>query len=388
MSIEIENRNICQFSTAHEKAYANEHWDSFLLEHLSRKRMVPNVDLDTRVLRINGQILPISCNLQGRAQTSWVSSLRNTYGPYARAETDVVGLRALPKLGAVGASHLLESLLRLSGLDGGIFLNNWLVSTNLYRPEFEISTISLARLQLAHDYPEQPIIIRSLTPALHFELMRDLLFEGFHLLPMRQVWLLRDPASGKWRRRSDVRKDLALEHRQAEFSRWVPSEQFTDADFARAAQLYEQLYRQKYPVHNPMFDADFFRCAASCGWMDLRGLRRTDQVEAPLCGVIGMLRQNDWLSCPLLGYDLQAPIEQGLYRRLYLKTALIAEEQGRSMHCSAGAGNFKAQRGAEHDVEFAAVYVRHISKSKEFLLRKISQAAYKWAVPYMKKHIL
>jgi len=360
-------------------------WDKFLLDGLTTQRLVNNVALDTGVLVLRDQMIPVTYNLSGLANTSWVASLRNSYGPYARAETRLVGMSAGPRIFYQAASVLSESLLSLAGIRGGLFLNNWLLATNLHSARFDTSTILAARDKLLLEHPDQPVIVRSLTPPLHAGLLSELVSEGFHLIPTRQVWLMDELSSGDWRRHSDVKRDLALETRELSSSEWVPGTSFTDADFAQAVILYDQLYRGKYPYHNPAYDEAFLRFGISTGWLKAFGLRLNGN---PLSGMVGLISQGNWFATPVLGYDLHAEKQKGLYRRLMLKAFLTVEAASGQLHCSGGAGGFKQQRGARFAVEFAAMYARHLPAYRRPALRVMTDLLWRLAVPYLQNHSL
>lgn len=360
-------------------------WDNFLAQGLAPQRLVDNVPLDTSIRVFNGQHLPVTLNLDGAADTSWVASLRNSYGPYARAETDIVGMTKVTGYCYRAASVFAESLLTLSGLRGGIFLNNWLLATNLYSNEFDIKTILEAREKLSTEYPRTPLIVRSLTPELHAPLLDNLVREGFHLIPTRQVWLMDNLPSGAWRKHSDSKKDIALEHRSSGEGEWVSGELFTDEDFQRTIFLYNALYRKKYPHHNPAYNETFFRIAIETGWLRIFGLR---DGGTSLSGIVGVLAQNKLFATPVLGYDLAANQRRGLYRRLMLKAFITVESAGGFLHCSGGAGSFKKQRGAHYAVEFAAVSADRLPRYRRIALSAVSELLWRLAVPYLQRNIL
>jgi len=363
-----------------------DYWNTFLsAAFCSPGTLANNADLETAILVVNGQRLPVTINKSRRATTSWVASLRNSYGPYARAETDLTGVNGWIKPFYLTASHVAEHLLCSSRLGGGLFLNNWLIATNLYGPEFDIGTIMQACDSLIAEHGDSPIIIRSLTPPLHSRLLSELISEGFFLIPTRQVWLMQNLRDGSWRTHSDIKKDLRLEMRESNTSKWIQGSEFTDEDFCRTVDLYNQLYRGKYPEFNPDYTKHFFQTGVRTGWLSLNGLRSTD---GSLSGIVGVIRRGDVFATPVLGYDTQSPQRQGLYRRLMLKAFLGVEHEKGVLHCSGGAGGFKQQRGANFDVEFAAIWVRHMPKWRRLPLHFLDWMIRKIAVPYLQRHVL
>ncbi len=361
-------------------------WPRFLAEGiLGSARLIENARVELSAIDV-GSRLPVVTNRAGEAACSWVASLRNAYGPYARAETDIVPMHPVVRGLYVAGSHTAEALLRAGGLAGGVFLNNWLLATNLYAPEFTLGTIRAAVTSLARSEPRLPIVIRSLTPALHGELLRDLASDGFLLLPSRQVWILHDPVSGEWRRRRDARRDLALAAATADRWEWVPATSFHARDYARCDALYQQLYRQRYPRHNPDYTEAFLRLGVQTGLLDLRGLRQRG--SDTLVGFIGMVHRSGVSCTPLLGYDTQAPESLGLYRLLMLQAFLACERLGTTLHCSAGAGLFKFNRGARSHIEFSAVWARHLPIYRRACLRSLAAAVTRAVVPYLESHRL
>ncbi|WP_018605197.1 GNAT family N-acetyltransferase [Uliginosibacterium gangwonense] len=360
-------------------------WQAFLHTALLPRRLASNLSVDTHLVLAGGQNMPVTLNLDGQAMTSWVASLRNSYGPYARAETDLVGMSPWLKPLYQGASQFAERLLCMGGLKGGLFLNNWLLATNLYSQAFDCASILHACAELEKTYPDVPVVVRSLVAPLHARLMAELAQADFVFLPTRQVWLQHEIQTGGWRHHSDVKKDLALEHRKAATTEWVPGAQFCDADFSRACSLYNALYRGRYPVHNPDYQDAFFRLGVQSGWLRLYGLREPGK---PLCGVVGVIEREGVYATPVLGYDLTASTAEGLYRRLMLKAFLEVEEGRGILHCSGGAGHFKRQRGACSAVEFAAIHVARLSRPQRAALRSLAGLLHKLAVPYLQEKVL
>jgi hypothetical protein len=286
----------------------------------------------------------------------------------------------------LASSFVAEAALVSGGLAGGNFLNNWNLATNLYSSSLRAEELIAAAQTIAERDPELPVVLRSLTAPLHAELIDHLIRAGFILLPSRQIWILRDPAAGAWRRRRDARQDLALAAATRDRWTWVPAKEFTDADFARAAKLYSLLYRERYPEYNPDYTEDFFRIGVRTGFLDLAGLRARGTES--LFGVVGMAHREGVSCTPVLGYDTTAPVEWGLYRLLTLRAFQQCELRRTTLHCSAGAGLFKFSRGAESHVEFAAIWAHHLPIYRRGQLQALSRVVKKVVLPYLEKHRL
>lgn len=357
-------------------------WDRFL-DQLARPGIewVRNARVAVQVLDIDGLRVPVTVDLAGNSQTSWVASLLNAYGRYARDEVRLVGLPWSIRPLAYAASHVAEQLLRAGGITRAAYVNNWLVSTNLHPKELTANRVLEASRLLVQEHPNAAIVMRSLVPALHETLMKELVHAGFLLLPSRQVFLYENLSTGAWRRKPDVKRDLKLEASQAPAVPWVPGSQFSEKDFIQATALYQTLYRKKYPKHNPDYSVEFLRIGHQTGWLTLAGLRDPD--TGWLCGVTGSITQDNVMAAPILGYDMTAPMGRGLYRRLILFENLQAEGLGVALHGSSGAGKFKEHRGATCHVEFAAVDVRHLPLWRQGALRTLHRTLMRHAVPYL-----
>jgi hypothetical protein len=362
-------------------------WRAFLESGmLGPERLIRNADVTISRIRLGDEIVPLVRNASGRADCSWVTSLRNAYGPYARAETDIVKMnRALQPLYLVG-SYIAETILASGGLAGGNFINNWNLATNLYRSTLRAEDVIATAETIAERDPRLPVVLRSLTAPLHGGLIAKLLDAGFILLPSRQVWIVHNPASGRWRTHRDARRDLALAVETSAKWDWVRAEQFTGADFARTVRLYGQLYRERYPKYNPDYTETFFRIGVKTGFLDLVGLRAKGAKE--LSGLVGMAHRENVSCTPVLGYDTRAPVELGLYRLLMLQAFQECERRKTMLHCSAGAGLFKFNRGAESHVEFAAIWAKHLPFYRRAQLSALGHVVKKLVVPYLEMHRL
>jgi hypothetical protein len=220
--------------SAHE-AIATDPWDAFLARGLlGAAPLIGNAEIEISAVSVGARKVPLVTNRRGTPDCSWVTSLRNAYGPYARAETDLVRMDRWLQPLYVAGSHLAEALLAAGGLSGGNFLNNWLLATNIYTPDFASKSITSALDEICGGEPGLPVVIRSLTAPLHAELLAALARAGFLLLPSRQVWLVHDPASRAWRHHRDSRRDLSLAESTAEKYEWVPAKDFTDGDYTQA----------------------------------------------------------------------------------------------------------------------------------------------------------
>jgi hypothetical protein len=293
--------------------------------------------------------------LAGRDQ-SYVVSPFTHYVSYVR---DEVGELASPVARALARPLLdgLGALLRLGRVDDIVFVGNALVSTNLHadysEAEIEAMTASLVR-----EHPRRAIAFRSV----HGRARRlpDVLVRcGYRLVPARSV-LFVATADAEWSSLRDVRRDRAL----LEASGYTvgapvvdPATGMSDAvTRERIAQLYGQLYVGKYSQHNPRYTAEFVGLAQRFRLLDFAVLQKQGRIDA----VVGSYVANGLLAAPFVGYDTDLPQELGLYRMLSFLMAHRAHGAGVDLHGSSGVADFKRNRGAEPEIEYTAVYARHL----------------------------
>ena len=362
-------------------------WHEFMRRRANRLSMVSNADVVLQADELDGHALPVTLGLGASSQDSWIVSLTNAYGPYARAELDRSAFKPVERAGLRAASYLGEAALHLAGLDSGMFLNSWQVSTDLLAAGWTAEGLTRKAVEWAKKVPDAPVILRSLNAELHGKLLPGLKAAGWQLLPTRQVWLTDVLCQSDWRKRSDVKKDLSFERRATGFHWTSPRhEDWSSSDFGRAQDLYERLYRGKYPVHNPSYSEEFLRLGDHARWLELEGLR--DSASGQLVGVLGYIVRDGVLTTPILGYDLAVPQEAALYRRLSLRVLLVTEERGLRMHSSAGAGRFKQSRGAKPYTEFAAVWAEHMPRRNRSVLSMLARGLERYALPQMESRIL
>ncbi|MBF0267833.1 MAG: GNAT family N-acetyltransferase [Alphaproteobacteria bacterium] len=349
--------------------------DEFLAELMKHgaTSFVSNAPVQVLALEVAGFRMPVTISAPSAClPLSWVVSLRSAYGPYAAEEMHTLPVPALrPALKAM--VRWLDEWLVAAQLDKLVCINNWLLSTNLY-PAWNGEGLGALLGQLTQDYPDHFIAFRSLNYRHHAALLRSFKQAGWHLLPSRQVWLASPQARGGLMtrdRKNDARllKKTALKRARADT--------FSDADWERAAKLYEMLYLEKYSRLNPIFTPAFLRWASHSSFMRIEGLR---EAQGNLLGVVGTIASDTVMTTPLVGYDTSAPPKLGLYRLLTAIAFEDMERRGLCFNLSAGVGGFKKNRGARAEIEYTALWCRHLSarrqrpiKALEFLLNRIGR---------------
>ena len=86
-----------------------------------------------------------------------------------------------------------------------------------------------------------------------------------------------------------------------------------------------------------------------------------------------------------MGYDTALPQQEGLYRIACYLASEWTHERGLSLHGSAGAPAFKRARGARGEIEYMAIYARHLSAPRRAALRLLAGVLESAVVPMMRR---
>lgn len=256
--------------------------------------------------------------------------------------------------------EMARPVMAASGFDRQVQPNNWLVSTNLL-PDLSTDDIEAATEGLVRRLPGHAVVWRSVNDYSTAALKQRFEAAGYRALASRRIYMFdaRNTAPAVHR---DERRDMKLLDR-ADYALVGPKDMQAE-DFQRMAWLYRRLYIDKYTGLNPAYTPLFFERAHASGLLEFRGLRSPD---GRLDGIIGFMDKADTMTAPIVGYDTDAPVEAGLYRRLMALALRRAREQRRLYNMSAGAGAFKRHRGGVASLEYMMVYDRHLGPFRSAL---------------------
>ena len=349
------------------------------------KRAIRNVETQLLALDTGAYIFPVSVNNRSVVDNSYVVSPHTAYARYTQFEIEQLQ-RAWLTFPLTLLVKGLGEYLKYAKVDEIVHVNNSLVSTNLYPKSWLGQDIGQIRDFMVAQYPMQSLAFRSLNDYQHHVLLEHFKAQGFMAIPSRQVYVLdvsNEQNAHKISQKRDVKADAKLLQKHGYTLK--NGNELLPADFECLEVLYNQLYLGKYSTLNPQYTADFLRSAQRDGWLDLHAL--CDNVGETV-GVIGMLGDQDTVTTPIFGYDIQRPIEQKLYRVLSYQTILNAMVTGRILNFSSGAAKFKRHRGAVPCIEYTMVYVRHLPKRQQYAWSLLSKVLHHIAVPIMQKYQL
>lgn len=329
---------------------------------------------DVFVAKVGNIVLPITVT-DFHPDNSFVCSPYSHYISYGGfEEVHRIGNPAIETI-LRKALHPLAWYLRRSGFDRVVYVNNWLLSTNLY-PSLQEEHMRALTEALPQWFPDRAIVFRSVDSCFNPLLYRFLAENRYAMVLSRQVWSQNpDSALRKRDSRSDSR---AL--KQSPYT-VVSGDALDDDDLHRGLQLYNYLYLDKYSSYNPQFTFDFLRRSRDEGLLHLRALSHNGRID----GILGYFIRNNVMTTPLLGYDVHRPQTDNLYRILSLLTLQAGREHGITVHASAGVGKFKKNRGGSATIEYNAVYAQHLPRKQQrpwFLMKRITDAT----IPFFRRY--
>jgi hypothetical protein len=263
--------------------------------------------------------------------------------------------------------------LRQSEFDKVAYVNNWLVSTNLYPP---IAADQLRALceALPKWFPDRPIVFRSVDEFQNPTVVHTLRELGYEMLLSRQVWYL-DPQVGTSLKVH--REDLRAIHKNGH----AEGGDLHENEIARGVELYNLLYLEKYSYYNPQFTSEFLKLAYNEKLLSVKTVRRDGRLNA----IMGYFSRNGVMTPSLFGYDTSLPKTDALYRHLTVLTMREAKERGLMLHDSSGVGKFKKKRGAKKVIEYNAVFTKHLPLRRQLPWKLIGLVS-KAAIPLFRKN--
>jgi hypothetical protein len=336
--------------------------------------LIGNLTVSVETFEIAGRSFPLTLNDASEAPNCYICCPSSAYIDYAIDETrNFVSSPFLQKAIRM-LIGLCAPLVRASGLDHQVQVNNWLYSTNPV-PLLDRTAIAAMRDDLTARYPDRTIIIRSLNEIADPSTIAALKQEGFRLLAARQIYIFASSAMT-----NDMKRDRKR-LRTTPFER-VGDADFSEADYPRCEALYRMLYLDKYTPLNPHYTARYISEMHCRGILRLAGLRRPG---GELVAVTALSLNGRTLTQPIVGYDTGLPVSEGLYRMMMTLSQDHATAHGLFFNMSAGAAAFKRLRGAVATVEYNAVYVGHRPRRQRAAVRIMEFVLARIGIPLLRR---
>lgn len=311
---------------------------------------VDNIHGRMFALAVDNLVIPVLVG-GNQAGSSNVCSPYGHYVEYAKEERGELNNPAI-KWGLIGFLSAMGLLLRLTDVDKVVSVNNWLFTTNPC-PGLSSEQVAAVTTYLKGRYPERAIVFRSVDAYTRADYPRALRANGYRIVGARMIYFL-DASNSAYLKTQNVRRDLKmLANTSHEI---VDASQLCDSDTPRITGLYRDLYLRKYTSLNPQFNEVFFRHILRNKVFTFKGLKKNGKIDA----FAGWYVWGTTLVAAVVGYDMQLPREMGLYRQAMALFIDEVRKRGLRLNLSGGAGSFKLLRGCEANMEFNAVYDRHL----------------------------
>lgn len=278
------------------------------------------------------------------------------------------------------AINLFSSFLSHFKIDKMQTLNNFMLSTNFFSDYWKnIDVQALTRMAIKK-HPDHALSIRSINNAQNKEILTNLLKNGWIRIVTRQVYIF---PSFNLKRRDSVR-DLEL----------LKSEKyiFTAPDinnlehFKIAESLYNELYLQKYTQENIQYTALYMQKLCKENLLHLRLLLDTEQNK--FVAVTGLIGDNITVTAPIVGYEIERPSKDALYRRCLIYIIKYAHDNNLFLNISSGAPSFKLNRGAVPEIEYMLINTQHLSLGRRILWSVLSLISLYIYKPILQKYKL
>lgn len=315
---------------------------------------IENIEAQLLAIRVGDHLLPATVS-EPQLDNCFVCSPTSFYGGFSKERVKTI---QNPWLKAP-LTPLVETLhrgLHFSHVDKIVYVNNWLLSTNLY-PDLTASEIEEVRDALVERYPGHAIAFRSINQVENGNCYRSLRNAGFRMVACRPIYFVDAKQDEHFSSRMFKSDEKIL--RNTEYS-IETAETLQEEDFPRIIEIYRKLYLDKYSTINPRLTTEFIRLCKENGILDLRLFRKEGRID----GVLGFTSRHGVMTSPLFGYDTSLPKELGLYRMISALLSLEAKKQGVLLNMSSGAGSYKTLRRARPYIEFNAVYTKHLGKRR------------------------
>ena len=337
-------------------------------------QLISNLKATPLKFPLSGNDLPATLSNRADHPNCYICDPTTAYIDYAIAETRLLTRSKALQLGISGLIQIVAPIVKASGLNHQVQLNNWLFSTNPVPLISENAAIELR--DLAKIYPDRAIVLRSLNTTSDKASIAALQSAGFALLPARQIYI--DCGS-------TVTKDMKSDCKvlsQTQYS-LVDNDGFGPQDYEDCASLYRQLYLEKYPSLNPQYSATLIRLLHEAGIIHMQALRAN---SGNLVAFGGTFCGGNILTQPLLGYDTNLPQSDGLYRIVTSLAQSKARSRRLVFNMSAGVGGFKRLRGASPAIEYTAVYVDHLPRRQKAAVGVMQAVLSKIGVPLLERY--
>lgn len=279
----------------------------------------------------------------------------------------------------IGISTLRNALNFLE-LNNSIYVNNYLLSTNLYDSNSSEDVDNLV-IELLDKYPKKAIVFKSVNSITDCGLFQKLSVNNFLPIVSRQIYLLNTSDKSFLKKRNLVNDRKHWQSVQSDFE-WVRVGNISDEEANILLEQYMDLYVHKHNSYNPKYTIEYIKMAVKTDLMDCYLLKYKDQTV----GCSFFYEKNNVLTTPFISYNQELNDKLGLYRILSYLLITEAEKRNLLLNMSSGAGDFKKKRGGSPRFEYNFVKIDHLPLKQKLGWKIIYFLGQKIAKPLMIKH--
>lgn len=250
---------------------------------------------------------------------------------------------------------ILKKILRFGNFDKVIYINHWLISTNV-QYSFSDEQIDKITRYLKDKFPNHALIFRNIAKERNEIIFKSLKKNNYKFLINRRSYFIDKYNFDIVYKKSLLRKDIHIYKKgKYKFS-------YNNKLWEKHAELYRSLYIEKYTKLNPMYNNNFFELCSNL--FDFKNLLDNKNNIVGICFPI--IFENT-VVVPCLGYDRTFDLKEGLYRLLILDVINYAKQHNCSINLSSGVGDFKQKRGAKPYWEYLVIDYSHLNIFRRIL---------------------
>lgn len=335
-----------------------------------------NVKTTMMAIKIDDFVLPITVNTS-EIDNSYVCSFYSYYIGCALDNVDAIKNKFLQK-SVILFIKVFGKFLERGMIDKVVCIDNWLFSTNLH-PKLEKNQIVAIQQFIEKKFPDHAIVFRSINsidPNLPIQSFKNTQFD---LIASRQIYITDSKNKEIFETRifkSDVKLLNKTDYQVGELIL------HSEDDISRVLSLYQALYLDKYSTISPQLTKKFIRLLVDEHILKFKTLQKNNSID----GIVGFYSAYGTMNSPFFGYDTNLPQQIGLYRLLSTLLSLEAKNSGELFHQSSGASFYKSIRRATPDIEYNAVYTKHLSLSRRFYWKTLKVIMNDFGIYWMKKY--
>lgn len=335
-----------------------------ILEKYSSKELMANVDTKVVKYCVDNQEV-ISTIVDEIKPNCYVVSANSMLIEYSKDELTKLDSKILRTFSYI-LIKLFENILKIAKIDRLQTLNNYMLSTNFFSNDFENIDLKKLRDIAFRDYSQHTLLIRSVNKIQNSKLFEELKKDGWIALVSRQVYIFDDF------KRCEKHQNYRWDKKLLSDKRYIFKELDLDdfSLFEKAENLYNQLYLEKYSIHNVQFKAIYLQELVKKELLHLRLLY--DNQKNKYVAVVGLIGEDEVITAPIVGYDLSYDVKEALYRRVIAYILEYAKTNNYVLNLSSGASSFKLNRGANANLEYMFVYTKHLPLFRRFIWKILS----------------